>query len=191
MPKPFEAPGNEPIRRRVVDMITFRSIDIIRGRLFGTGGRPDRKLHSRTKKSRLGEPSKQFMREALMRFRKVLFRRTVQDTLARFREELQQATVAELHRSVKAREGDLRAALARHESDLRRQHAVLDPLEELRTRSADVATRVHALTVQFAKIDPEVLLQPVERKPAQEASAESEADRTRRARRRSEREQEA
>ena len=170
-----------PIRRGVFDLLTFRSADKVRDRLFGPPDNPDNRVSARQKASRLGEPAKKYLNQFLMHFREDFFADTVKATHQRFAEDLQHRTIHKLMQALGSREPKLREDLEKLAAASNRLQRILSPFENLQKVSGEIVAQVHALSSQFASTDADVLLTPMPPRATDgaggvgEKAAESEA----------------
>ncbi len=146
-----------PIRRGVLDLMTLRSERSVRVKLFGPRERPDKKIPARIKKTRLGEPAHNYLRETLMRFRKEVFPRYLREALTRYTDDLRAATVEALRDALRAREPRIRTRIERFGAERRQLQQLLAPLEQLAQRADDTRSKVYALSKQYEKTVPDLL----------------------------------
>ncbi|MHC4513990.1 MAG: dynamin family protein [Planctomycetota bacterium] len=150
-----------PIKKGLLDLVTFRSIDKVRQQLFGPSDRPNKRIEPRAKVARLGEAGKHFMRERVIQFRDNLQRTTVATALLRFDRDLRKATINALNELLAARQPQLRRDLARCEEHKKHLLLVLEPLTKLHAVATEVESKLHALSSQYARAGAESLLRPV------------------------------
>ena len=65
-----------PIKKSMLDVVSFRSLDRVRERLFGPASKPDVKIPGKEKASRLGEPGRLFLHQCVAQFRAQLLPET-------------------------------------------------------------------------------------------------------------------
>ena len=82
-----------PLRRGILDLVSFRATDVVRERIFGAIDNPDRKIPARVKAAKLGEPAQHYMRGALLEFHKVLQPQTIEASLRRWTTDIDRATL--------------------------------------------------------------------------------------------------
>jgi len=155
-------PDEIPIRRGLLDLVAFRSRDRVRQRLFGGSERLDKKIPPGEKASRLGEAGKTWLRRRATGLRDDLGRTTVEPTLRYFCRALREATVAAFHKALMDRQPALRQELARCEQHGQRLLQMLEPLTRLHTATGEVASKLHALSSQYARQP--VVLEPQPRR---------------------------
>lgn len=61
--------GAMPLKKSMLDMVAFRSLDRVRERLFGPVSKPDLKIPGKEKAARLGEPGRLFLHQCVAQFR--------------------------------------------------------------------------------------------------------------------------
>ncbi|MBL8753446.1 MAG: dynamin family protein [Planctomycetes bacterium] len=66
-----------PLKRSMLDVVAFRSLDKVRERLFGPLQKPDVKIPGKEKAARLGEPGRLFLHQCVTAFRGQLLPETV------------------------------------------------------------------------------------------------------------------
>jgi hypothetical protein len=66
-----------PLKRSMLDVVAFRSLDKVRERLFGPAQKPDVKIPGKEKAARLGEPGRLFLHQCVTTFRGQLLPETV------------------------------------------------------------------------------------------------------------------
>jgi len=61
--------GALPLKKSMLDVVAFRSLDRVRERLFGPVSKPDLKIPGKEKAARLGEPGRLFLHQCVAQFR--------------------------------------------------------------------------------------------------------------------------
>ncbi|MBL8737521.1 MAG: dynamin family protein [Planctomycetes bacterium] len=61
--------GAMPLKKSMLDMVAFRSLERVRERLFGPVSKPDLKIPGKEKAARLGEPGRLFLHQCVAQFR--------------------------------------------------------------------------------------------------------------------------
>lgn len=69
--------GQIPLKRNVLDVVSFRSLDKVRDRVFGPAGKPEVKIPGKDKAARLGEPGRLYLHQCVAQFRAALLPETV------------------------------------------------------------------------------------------------------------------
>ncbi|MHC5062923.1 MAG: dynamin family protein [Planctomycetota bacterium] len=192
-PKSFVDVESIPVKRSMVDILAFRSVESVRNRLFGSGRSLEKKITAKVKASRLGEAAKQFIRAELNPILKRQAHAAVEATRRRFCEELEQATATEVERRLKTIEPDLRSELEQIEAESRKIEELLAPVMSLRNTVERCLQELEKLSTRYAKTDPDLLLQPLDpaetqveiTAKARKKSAKSRKTGSRRAKRRS------
>jgi hypothetical protein len=152
-----------PVRRGVLDLVSLRSEDRVRSRLFGPLEAPTTKISARQKSTRLGEPAKRFLNQFLLCFRENFFKKTVDATRKHFAVDLQRLCIKKIHEALEGRKPHIQEKVRRLEVEGARLRRMLTPLESLRAQSAELSAKVHALETQFTTTEGEALLQPLPR----------------------------
>ncbi|MEE9127927.1 MAG: dynamin family protein [Planctomycetota bacterium] len=150
-----------PIKKGLLDLVAFRSVDKVRQRLFGASNRPDKKIQPSAKLSRLGEAGKHYIRERVTQFRNDLQRSAAAATLQRLSHDLREATVSALSKALLARQPDLRTELLRCKQHQKRLQQVLGPLTKLNAAGGDVMDNLQTLSSQYKRADVELRVQPL------------------------------
>jgi GTPase Era involved in 16S rRNA processing len=65
-----------PLKRSVLDIVAFRSLDRVRDRVFGPASKPDVKIPGKEKATRLGEPGRLHLHQCVTQFRGMLLPET-------------------------------------------------------------------------------------------------------------------
>jgi len=107
--------GEIPVRRGMLDLLAFRSLDRVRERLFGPASKPDTKIPGKDKADRLGEPGRLHLHQCVTRFRRELGPQTAAALLKFFGPDLR-----------KAFETALRAQLSAYEPRLHQEQQGLE-----------------------------------------------------------------
>lgn len=156
-----------PVKRSLVDVVAFRSLDKVRERLFGPSQHPDVKIPGKDKARYLGEPGRLYLHQRVSQLRTDLVPQTAAKVAEHFGVRLAAATTTAVRSALElylpklaAREQELRAA---H----RRLSAVVAPLRHVAATARTVQQQLVALGKQFeherASSMPEVVLRPVPR----------------------------
>jgi GTPase SAR1 family protein len=161
-----------PVRRGIMDMITFRSEDRVRQRLFGKNA--SNKISARQKAKRLGEPAKKFFNQFLLNFRDEFFPETIAETHDRYGGSLCKATVAKLHEVLESRRPGLDKSISDLAARADQIRKILSPVEELQAVAETVGSKIHALDSQFSSTDASAILSPM---PPRAPSAEARKSR--------------
>lgn len=131
-----------PIKKGVMDVVAFRSVDRVRERLFGTASKPDTKIPGKEKASRLGEPGRLHLHKCVTQYRGELAPQTIAVLRKFFGPELREATA-----------NALRQQLAAYAPRLQQQQK---ELQAERDRLAAVASPLHALAATSARLQAEL-----------------------------------
>lgn len=161
-----------PVRRSMLDVVAFRSLDKVRSRLFGPATAPDTKIPGKEKAARLGEPGRLFLHQCVAQFRSDLVPNTVATLCQHFGQHLFAATVAALRAALQAHLPRLQS----HEARLRAEHtrllAIATPLRHLAGQTSELRQKLHALGRQFDQeattaTTPDVVLRPQPRRDSE------------------------
>ncbi len=163
-----------PLRRGVLDVVSFRSLDKVRLRLFGPAAAPDVKIPAKDKAARLGEPGRLFLHQCVAQFRGELVPDTAAALGQHFGARLLAAATAALREALDAYLPRLAQRQAELEAERARLRAVFLPMQQLAATAQDLAQKLHALRVQFAQearpdvaATPDVVLRPLPRRTAE------------------------
>ena len=152
-----------PIKKSVLDVVSFRSLERVRERLFGAPDKPDVKIPGKEKASRLGEPGRLHLHQCVAQFRAQLLPETIAVLREHFGPRCMLAAVEALH-------GALQAYLPRvlqRQQELQAARAHLTAISEpLRALAASASRKVPELAELGKAFDQdvasskEVVLQP-------------------------------
>ncbi len=162
LPETFLDLDSIPVRRNMVDMLAFRSVDSLRAKLFGSGRSLEKKITAKAKTARLGEPGKQFIRAALTPILRQQAQEAVETTRKRFCEDLEAATAAEVGRRLRDSEPELRREIKQIDSDSERVRQLLAPVSKMSEAVNTCLSQLEELSTRYAKTDPDLLLQPMD-----------------------------
>jgi energy-coupling factor transporter ATP-binding protein EcfA2 len=166
-----------PIKKGMLDLCTFRSLDKVRERLFGPAGKPDTKIPGKDKASRLGEPGRLHLHQCVTQFRGELAPQTTA-VLRQFLGARWQAAMAELLQGeLAAYAPRLQQRRAQLSAERQRLAAVAQPLQHLgeRARIAQqaLADLGHRFDLEAAAAAPAKAKDPVlEPQPRRERTPE-------------------
>ncbi len=138
-------PEQIPLKKGVLDVLTFRSTDRVRERVFGPGDHPERKVPAKEKAARLGEPGRLFLHQKVGEFRTALAPATAASLQQHFGERLRQLTVERLLAALRAQEPGLQAEAERLARELARLRAALQPLDLLQQLCTAAEPRLQQL----------------------------------------------
>lgn len=174
-----------PVRRSMLDVVAFRSLDKVRQRLFGPAAAPDNKIPGKEKAARLGEPGRLFLHQCVAQFRADL----VPSTVATLRDHLGDKHFAAAVAALRTALEQHLPRLAAHEATLRterdRLHTIAAPLHHVAGQAASLQQKLHALGRQFEQdttVAPEVVLRPQPKRDAQPAPRTGQPQRSERQR---------
>lgn len=161
-----------PIKKGVLDIVAFRSVDKVRQRLFGDKQHPNVKIQAKDKAAKLGEPGRLHLHQQITAFRAELMPAAVRTLMQHYGDKLQQATVQALQQALQRQAPALDTALQTLARELATLQALLQPLQQLQVIATDLPPKLHALAVQFgaqilAANDPVLQPQPRPQPPSE------------------------
>jgi energy-coupling factor transporter ATP-binding protein EcfA2 len=138
-----------PLKKSVLDVVAFRSLDRVRERLFGPTTKPDAKIPGKEKAARLGDPGRLHLHQCVAQFRAQLLPETVAALRDYFGARCSQAMVDAL----RARFASYAPRLRQRQDELRAEHAqlaaVLAPLTALAAAAAQRVPQLQELGKAF------------------------------------------
>jgi len=149
-----------PLRRGLIDVLLFRSINTVRERLLGPASDPDTKISARHKASRLGGAAKRYLKQFILGYKDQFFKKAMQTAGQRYASNLERSTIESLIHQFDDIAPQLEQDLAANEQRGKTLRNVLEPLERLARISEEVRSQVTTLSDQFASTDLETLLNP-------------------------------
>lgn len=120
-----------PLKRSMLDLVAFRSVDRVRERLFGPRTKPDTKIPGKEKAARLGEPGRLFLHQCVAQFRGELAPKTVATLRQWFGPRLREAATVRLREQFAAYEPRLVQRQQALEAERARLLAVAAPLQQV------------------------------------------------------------
>jgi energy-coupling factor transporter ATP-binding protein EcfA2 len=138
-----------PIKKSVLDLVAFRSLDKVRTRLFGPSEKPDTKISGKDKAARLGEPGRLFLHQCVAQFRAELAPGTVRVLHDHFGKRLREAAVKSLREHLANYEPRLTEKQQQFEAERSRLASVAAPLQNLQNTTADLQQRLQELGRAF------------------------------------------
>ncbi|MCR9247218.1 MAG: dynamin family protein [bacterium] len=144
-----------PIKKGMLDLVTFRSVDRIRHQMFGSPDKPDRKIPGKEKAARLGEPGRLHLHQCVAQFRTDLAPRTVAVLRDHFGKSFQAAATDLLRRGLEDYRPRVEARRKELESERARLFALCSPLQQLANSSTELTQRLDALGKQFEREEPD------------------------------------
>ena len=146
-----------PLKRHVLDVVTFRSLERVRERVFGPAAKPDAKIPAKDKAARLGEPGRMHLHQCVAQFRAALLPETVGLLRAFFGPRFLAAAVEALRAQLALYLPRLQQQETELGAERARLAALLDPLHQLAASAAELAPRLLQLGQSF---DHDVAAQP-------------------------------
>lgn len=136
-----------PIKKGVLDLVSFRSVDRVRDRLFGSTTKPDTKIPAKDKAGRLGEPGRLHLHKCVTQYRADLAPQTIAVLREFFGTRLTATTVHELHERLRAYAPRLLEERQRLQAERTKAAAVAMPLR----RVDEAAVRIRAGLAELGK----------------------------------------
>lgn len=168
--------GEIPVRRGMLDLLAFRSLDRVRERLFGPASKPDTKIPGKDKADRLGEPGRLHLHQCVTRFRRELGPQTAAALLKFFGPDLRKAFETALRAQLSAYEPRLHQEQQGLEVQRQSLLEITTPLRHLAASSEDLRQTLTDLGKRF---DREVQLEPAKQTPPKEVVLEPQPRRER------------
>lgn len=141
--------GHIPLKRNVVDVVAFRSLDKVRERVFGPTGKPDVKIPGKDKAARLGEPGRLYLHQCVTQFRAALMPETIGILRDYFGPRLLAVAVEALRTQLAAYQPRLAQKHAELVAARARLVALATPVRQLASATAALAPKLQALGAAF------------------------------------------
>ncbi len=138
-----------PLKKGVLDLVAFRSIDKVRTRLFGPKTNPDVKIPGKDKAARLGEPGRLFLHQCVAQFRGDLAPKTVAVLRQWLGPMLRDVVVKVLREKLAGYEPRLLQKQQELEAERTRLAAVAAPLQHLADITAGLQQKLQELGKAF------------------------------------------
>ncbi|MEO6593622.1 MAG: dynamin family protein [Planctomycetota bacterium] len=170
-----------PIKKGVLDLVSFRSVDKVRERIFGPATKPDTKIPGREKAARLGEPGRLHLHQCVAQFRGELAPQTTAVLKDFFGARLRAAAQEAMRQKLAAYAPRLLSKQGELEAERTRLAAVAAPLRQLDEAAQRIQQQLGALGTQFDREmaisspatatvpAPDVVLQPQPRREREQA----------------------
>ncbi|MGE3175170.1 MAG: dynamin family protein [Planctomycetota bacterium] len=157
-----------PLKKGLLDRVTFRSLDAVRRRLFGPPERPDQKIPARDKTRHLGEPGRLHLHQCVTQLRATLVPETAAALEQHLGRDLRAGTTAALLQALREELAPLQAQEQRLQREIERLDALQRPLRTLQQQVTILQQQVPELAREFgsevpteAAVDePQVVLEP-------------------------------
>lgn len=154
-----------PLKRNVLDVVSFRSLEKVRERVFGPATRPDVKIPGKDKAARLGEPGRLYLHQCVAQFRAALLPETVGLLREFFGPRLLAVAIEALRAQLAAYQPRLRQREVELQAARARVLAVFTPLQQLRNATGALVPKLLELGKAFdhevaAAPAKQVVLQP-------------------------------
>lgn len=138
-----------PLRRSVFDVVSFRSVDRVRERIFGDKLKPDVKIPGKDKAARLGEAGRLHLHQCVSQFRAQL----LPETVAILRDHFGKHLIAHAVEALRARLQEHAPRVAKkHDELLAQRHdllALATPLRQLAATTRSLMPKLQALGAAF------------------------------------------
>ncbi len=138
-----------PLKRHVLDMVTFRSLERVRERCFGALAKPDVKIPAKDKAARMGEPGRLFLHQCVAQFRSALLPETVGLLRQFFGPRFVTAATTALREQLATYEPRLQQRQAELIAARERIGRLLDPLQQLASSTGQLLPRLQELGRAF------------------------------------------
>jgi hypothetical protein len=165
-----------PVKKGLLDRLSFRSLDRVRERLFGPPDQPDVKMLGKDKAKHLGEPGRLHLHQCVAQFRGELLPQTTSCLRQHFGDRFVAAAARRLEDGLRAYAPKLEARLREVEAEHQELAQIALPLRNIDERSEGIRRDLAALEQRFVQ-DPDlapdpadVVLQPAQQ-PAREGAA--------------------
>lgn len=140
-----------PVKKGVMDRISFRSVDKVRTRIFGAFDKPDVKIPGRDKAKHLGEAGRLHLHQRVAQFRGVLLPQTTESIGDHFGSRFMAAAGKMLCEQLKDYAPRIADKLASIESERTYLMSVASPLRDLSELTGNTKTQLSALASQFVR----------------------------------------
>lgn len=140
-----------PVRRGVLDRLTFRSLGKVRTRLFGAFDKPDVKIPGRDKAKHLGEAGRLHLHQCVAQFRSELLPQTTNSIGSHFGARFIESAGKMLREQLAGYGPRLTEKLASLESERKYLLAVASPLRELSKLTGGTKDQLSGLAAQFMR----------------------------------------
>lgn len=141
--------GHIPLKRSMLDVVAFRSLDRVRERLFGPPSKPDVKIPGKEKAARLGDPGRLYLHQCVAQFRAALLPETVALLREHFGPKLLAVAVDSLRSQLAAHQPRLEQKRLELVDTRQRLLGLAAPLRQLANSSAQLVPRLQELGRAF------------------------------------------
>ncbi|MFT4511897.1 MAG: GTPase Era involved in 16S rRNA processing [Planctomycetota bacterium] len=140
-----------PVKKSVLDRISFRSLDKVRARVFGAFDKPDVKIPGRDKAKYLGEPGRLHLHQCVAQFRGALLPQTTESIGQHFGPSYMATAGKMLRNHLSDYAPRIAEKLASIESERTYLMSVASPLRDLSELTSGTKTQLNALASQFVR----------------------------------------
>lgn len=141
--------GQIPLKRTMLDVVAFRSLDRVREKVFGAAAHPDVKIPGKEKAARLGEPGRLYLHQCVAQFRGALMPETVGLLRAFFGPRLLACAEESLRTQLAAYQPRLQQRLAELTQARQRVLALVTPIQKLAQAAGQLVPRLQELGRAF------------------------------------------
>jgi hypothetical protein len=140
-----------PVKKKVIDRLSFRSLDKVRKRIFGAFDKPDVKIPGKDKAKHLGEPGRLHLHQCVAQFRGALLPQTTGSIGDHFGARFMEAASKMLHEQLSDYAPRVAEKLANVESERTYLMSVASPLRVLSELTGDTKKQLGALAKDFIR----------------------------------------
>jgi hypothetical protein len=148
-----------PVKKKVLDRISFRSLDKVRKRIFGAFDKPDVKIPGKDKAKHLGEPGRLHLHQCVAQFRGALLPQTTGSIGNHFGARFIEAASKMLHEQLSDYAPRVAEKLASVESERNYLMSVASPLRDLSELTGGTKKQLGTLAKEFVR-DSDIIPQP-------------------------------
>jgi hypothetical protein len=141
--------GQIPLKRHVLDVVVFRSLERVRERVFGPATKPDVKIPGKDTAARLGEAGRLYLHQCVTQFRAALMPETVGLLRDWFGPRLLEVAVQSLRTQLTAHQPRLRQKQEELAKAQQRLQALAAPIRQLAAACASMVPRLQELGRAF------------------------------------------
>lgn len=141
--------GQIPLKRTMLDVVAFRSLDRVREKVFGAAARPDVKIPGKEKAARLGEPGRLYLHQCVAQFRGALMPETVGLLRAFFGPRLLACAEEALRTQLAAYQPRLQQRLAELTQARQRVLTLVTPIQKLASAAGQLVPKLQDLGRAF------------------------------------------
>lgn len=140
-----------PVKKGVLDRLSFRSLDKVRQRIFGAFDKPDVKIPGKDKAKHLGEPGRLHLHQCVAQFKGELLPQTTESIGQHFGPRFLEAASTMLRQQLGEYAPRIAEKLASIESERTYLMSVASPLRDLSELTGGTKNQLSALASQFVR----------------------------------------